>query len=122
MDKIEKICQEIAQLKGVKLYTFSDILSEEPDKSLEEAAMDAICMAFGCDPAYYGNKAEFSVTELYQLFIAGAKWQKDQMLKEAVEGFIFQSEDYYPKELIARYDGELKHGDKVRIIVLPKED
>ena len=46
---------------------------------------------------------------------------KEKMLKEAVEGFIFQSEDYYPKELIARYNGELKHGDKVKIIIV-KED
>ena len=54
-------------------------------------------------------------------FIAGATWQKEQMMKEAVEGFIFQSEDYYPKELVGRYEGELKHGDKVRIIIV-KED
>ena len=151
MDKIEKICQEIAQLKGVKLYTFSDILSEEPDKSLEEAAMDAICMAFGCDPAYYGNKAEFSVTELYQLFVAGSKWQaekdkdtielaeehayfagavneREQMMKEAVEGYVCAA---YPAaqgniiEYSVKYPKDkypYKFGDKVRIIVCKKED
>ena len=51
-----------------------------------------------------------------------AEWQKEQMLKGAVEGFIFQPADYYPKELIAHYAGELGMGDKVRIIILPKED
>ena len=51
-----------------------------------------------------------------------AEWQKEQMLKGAVEGFVFQSAEYYPREVIARYDGELEMGDKVRIIILPKED
>ena len=61
-----------------ELLSSLDTLSEEPDKSLEEAAEDAICMAFGGDPAYYGNKAEFSVDECMRLFIAGAEWQEEQ--------------------------------------------
>lgn len=52
----------------------------------------------------------------------GIEWQKAKMMEGAVEGFIFQSADYYPKQLIAGYDGELGMGDKVRIIILPKED
>ncbi len=56
------------------------------------------------------------------IFNKGIEEGKRLMMEEAVEGFIFQSEDYYPKELIARYDGELKHGDKVSIIILPKEE
>ena len=56
------------------------------------------------------------------LFQKGVAEGKRLMMEEAVEGFIFQSEDYYPKELVARYNGELKHGDKVRVIVLKKED
>lgn len=51
-------------------------------------------------------------------FKAGAEWQKGQMLKDAVEGFIFQSADYYPKQLIAGYEGDLGMGDKVRIIIV----
>ena len=49
------------------------------------------------------------------------KWQKAKMMEETVEGFIFQSADYYPKELIARYEGNLQMGDKVKIIIV-KED
>ena len=55
-------------------------------------------------------------------YLAGAVNEREKIMKEAVEGFIFQSADYYPKELIAHYDGELGMGDKVRIIILPKED
>jgi hypothetical protein len=57
-----------------KVLSFLDTLSEEPGKSLKEAAEDAVCMAFGGDPAYYGNKAEFSVNECIRLFTAGAEW------------------------------------------------
>ena len=48
-------------------------------KSLTEAAEDAVCMVFGGDPAYYGNKAEFSVNECMRLFIAGAKWGTEHL-------------------------------------------
>ena len=54
--------------------------------------------------------------------IAGAKWQKEQMLKEAVEGEVVK--DISNKLAVTakiNLDG-FKFGDKVRIIVLPKED
>lgn len=119
---------------------------------LEEAARDAICMAFGCDPAYYGNKAEFSVTELYQLFIAGAKWQaekdketielaeehayfagavneREQMLKDAVEVKVDTTPLHGPVGITIYCSNfpnhpfyKCKPGDKVRIIVCKKED
>lgn len=59
--------------------------------------------------------------------IAGAKWQKEQMMKEAVEGvvsidvglvsreyFNFHSYDFNPA-------GKFKDGDKVRIIIVKEE-
>lgn len=54
-------------------------------------------------------------------FKAGAEWMKTKMMEGAVEGFIFQSADYYPKQLIAGYDGELGMSDKVKVIIV-KED
>ncbi len=67
------------------LENFLDTLSEEPDKSLEEASYDAVCRIFGCDPMYFGNKAEITARECDYLFRAGAEWQKSQALK-AEEG------------------------------------
>ena len=62
-------------------------------------------------------------------FIAGAKWQKEQMMKEAVEGEVcipnVWVEHKEGKELVVRAEisKELgfKFGDKVRIIIV-KED
>ena len=53
--------------------------------------------------------------------LGGDDEQKEQMLKDAVEGMIYQPAEHYWAQIIAQYDGELKHGDKVRIIIV-KED
>lgn len=57
-------------------------------------------------------------------FIAGAKWQKEQMLNDAVEGEVMTN-GFYPYEprIVAPYPNcPYDFGDKVRVIVLPKED
>lgn len=119
--------------------------SEEPDKSLEEASKDAVCMAFGGDPAYYGNKAEFSVNECMRLFIAGAEWQASQMpmpedtvlfnkgvaegrrleredmMKDAVEGEVHPDDCEIWVNLI-EYGYKFNDGDKVKVIVLKEEE
>ena len=51
-----------------------------------------------------------------------ADWQKEQVMKNAVEGMIYQPAEHYWAQIIAQYDGELKHGDKVRIVVLKEEE
>lgn len=127
MDKIEKIRAEIKERLNWKgkiqtsyymgcrdelkeLLSFIDTLEEEPDKSLEEAA-----------DKYEYEKGHLYHPSIKETFIAGAKWQKAKMMEDAVEGFIFQPEDSCPKMLVANYNGELKHGDTVRIIIV-KED
>ena len=152
------VMDSINGAKGHELMTLLSFLDTLPDESittcneLEEAAEKSARQ-------YYvdGGYSPFPNTETAAHksgFIAGAEWQKvnilkdnpvimpvedfqalidshakrveidykEKMLKEAVEGFIFQSEDYYPKELIARYNGKLKHGDKVKIIIVKEEE
>lgn len=54
-------------------------------------------------------------------FLEGAEWAREQMMKEAVEGeFLYTP---YPTiELDDCKDYNFKDFDKVRVIVLPKED
>ena len=59
-------------------------------------------------------------------FIAGAEWQKEQMMKEAVEGKIYGYGDG-SYELIASWldlpkGGIYKDGDKVKIIIVKEDD
>ena len=69
---------------------FLDTLSEEPDKSLEETAADFVWAVMEND--YYGpselskklrptSKLDDFYGALAEIFIAGAKWQKGQLLK-----------------------------------------
>jgi len=140
----EKIAKATKSWEGVnvdKMLAECRGYDEQPDKSLEEAAEEYT------DGKSWA-KENYLTPYIREAFNAGAKWQKEQMeerwlkdregcfwdgveegkkvmkeqmMKGAVEGFIFQSADYYPKELIARYEGDLKMGDKVKLIIV-KED
>ena len=164
MDKIDKIRQEIKRrhdyenemyhkkkpdgrsndgwaeslaIMGVleELLTFLDTLSEEPDKSLEEAAekySDKYCS----DWAYR--------LEYEDAFIAGAEWQyqkdrgefakikaktwcegfdahKEQMLKDSVEGRVFMSFAPGHNQMVMA-DVDLPTNTKVRIVVLKEKE
>ncbi len=172
MDKIEKIRQEIERLRRIggivpldnreqktgyesaliDIELFLDSLeSEEPDKSLEEAAEEYRQgeVDTGCD--YIDDSDGDSLYHsacLADAFIAGAKWQaekcdeetskllyaerqtayingwddhKEQMMKDAVEGEVVK--DISNKLAVtAKINLDgFKFGDKVRIIIV-KED
>ena len=52
-----------------------------------------------------------------------AQWQKEQMMKEAVEGIVYQPCDHYFPQVCSGlpFGMEAKHGDKVKLIII-KED
>lgn len=96
------------------------------DKSLEEAAKEYEWSNVDTNQL---NPPTLDITvqvgDLRNAFIAGAEWQKQQMLKDAVEGKIYLGNDYCTYELIASLvglpRGTYKDGDKVRIVVLKEE-
>ena len=55
-------------------------------------------------------------------FIFGAKWQKEQMMKDGLEGKIYGSDGEYWIETDIDENIKGKEGDKVRVVVLKKED
>lgn len=62
-------------------------------------------------------------TKEAQSFIAGAEWHKNQMLKDAVEGYVNYYEDSGGILMTEAQVGCPYHnGDKVRIVVLKEED
>ena len=84
-------------------------------KDLEEAAEKYVSTL--CDRADEGLRID---TTLESAFIAGAKWQKEQMMKEAVEG-VFQNTPFPTICLDDCKDYDFKEGDKVKLIIC-KED
>ena len=91
-------------------------LRESEDESREEAAKEYANGIIHLEDALMCKAA----------FIAGAEWQKSQMLKDAVEGKIYGYGDG-SYELVASWldlpkGGIFKFGQKVRIVVLKAEE
>ena len=99
MDKIEKIRQEIERRIALysgwsnetvhparidedrQLLSFIDTLEEEPDKSLEEAAERF---------ANTQNKNFLNPEIVKNIFIAGAEWKEEQLMKESHKEWLKQ--------------------------------
>ena len=120
-----------------------DIPDEEPvSDDLEEAAKDYSCsykplfppsekrgrlLGFTAGAKWQENKDQETIKLAEDhAFLAGADWQREQMMKEAVEGFVAThmtsagtkmavNSGYLPKEM------GIKSSDKIRLIIV-KED
>jgi len=88
----------------------TDSLQEETPTDLEEAA-----------DKYASDSTGFIDMTAYRAFIAGAEWQKEQMMKEAVEGKVFMSFAPGHNQMVMA-DVDLPTNTKVRIIVLKAEE
>ena len=75
---------------------------------------------------YSEEQIEELRTHLMAMFMEGAGWQKEKMLKEAVEGFVAThltsegtkvtvNSGYLPKEF------DIKNGDKVKLIIVNED-
>ena len=93
-------------------------------KDLEEAADNHIRKV--ADTAGHPGW-DWTTQDIADAFIAGAKWQKEQMMKEALDGevsAVILRENREVHYAITYPGGESPHSitDKVRIIILSKED
>jgi len=125
-DKVQKIREEVVRLHNLlpvmdgdnisvnyadrictALKMYIDSLQNEPvSEDLEKAAINYMKTE---NPPIWG---------LHDGFIAGANWQKQQMMKDAIEG-IARPDDSEIWCNLAPFN--LKDGDKVRVVVI-KED
>ena len=89
--------------------------SSEIPKDLEEAAEE-----YAKEHSFH--PCDYDVTP-YDCFKAGAKWDKEQMMEEAVEGTVMDFSSNRPRPQVdVLLDPDKYHtGDKVRIIIV-KED
>ncbi len=114
---------------GRAVQRIFDETEEKPSDDLEEAANE-----YGRENVHYWYDEEIGYGAIYDDFedlkvgfIAGAEWQREQMMKEAVDAEITVgrlpddwSLSYNPDEL-HRALLKFKFGDKVKILIL-KED
>lgn len=88
--------------------------SSEIPKALEEAAN----VYSNC----YSNPDGALARAARRAYITGAKWDREQMMKEAVEGIVENwNPEPHPEITIPLNPEEYSNGDKVRVIVLKKE-
>lgn len=144
-EKIQAIKAEIERLKYIQsapillcedLVTFIDDLPEESvSEDLEEAAYKY------SDDIYEKNRNKRnpdwnSYADGYEqaicyhvsdAFIEGANWQKEQMMKEAIDAEVKQ--EYYNPNLPLYIDtiyvddrADLKRGDKVKLIIIKEAE
>lgn len=99
-------------------------------QGLKDAALE-----FGEQAKAYEIGGQSFSEDMMVAFTRGAEWRKEQMLKEAVEGHItnaggefgydvaaFRFDENHTYTVLLPHEEGRKHGDKVSIIILPKED
>jgi hypothetical protein len=107
--------------KCTECSTTCSVRKEEPDKSIEEAALGNY-YGGGYIPKNQELREVALKTKEVQSFIAGAEWQKSQMLKDAVEGYVNYYEDSGGILMAeAQVSCPYHNGDKVRIVILKEE-
>lgn len=136
MDTIEKIQDKVEQLRRKELPFLSDY-ENGCIVGYNEALDNILCFigSFPDEPVTNGleEAAEEYQTEARKhvldntpigtakdAFIAGAKWQKKQMLKDAVEGKVFMSFAPGHNQMVMA-DVDLPTNTKVKLIIV-KED
>ena len=124
-----------------ELLSFLDTLSEEQDKSLEEAAEISFDEAYALTEDYRDFLAK-GLTEnrprpigphwfceyAKNRFIAGAEWCREQMIAKAVDATVIAGPDGDGKYLLQIFPDLMSllaatnGGDRCKVLVFPKED
>ena len=92
-------------------------VSEDFEKVLEDKIREAQCWTYieeeGCECPIY---QEFGADDLEKFARWGAEWQKQKIMKDAVDGEVGEC---YPTTIHLDKDiSELKHFDKVKLIII----
>lgn len=106
----------VVNLPELKFYGGIKDKNRELIKNPEEAANNYLDGVYGKMP-----HSDLHIA----IFIAGAKWDREQMMKDAVEADVNIYRDLAAGKSWAEFVVEMPTnnlGDKVRVIVLPKED
>lgn len=98
------------------------------DKSLEKAADEWYEKCPAPKSTWWDEGEEMKLTDSKETFIAGAQWQKQQMLKDAAEGVVCMlpgsepyvlAKDERDNDTLKQYIiDNFKAGDKVKIVIV----
>lgn len=109
-----------------KIIAYLNSLSAEPSKELEEAFDEVLP-----NPNWYiSNDGEdaYNVKQMEEMFCAGANWQKEQMMKSAIEGCWIKRNRYTKENVLNGLSvtcdaiQKFRDGDKVRVLILKDDE
>ena len=109
--EIEAAMQEVEEKS--KLFTEAhkdDIVSNDTIDDLEKAAIEAFKQIVDSDK-----------NNFLEIFKAGAEWQKEKMMEDAVDGEIYFNLDYLQYHINTEPLTHFHHGDKVKLIIVKEE-
>ena len=129
-DKVQKIREEIERLKKnwqlgrsseakyrvemlEEISYLIDSMQEEPVSEDLEKVADQYSESVESD---YSNDM-FDSHNIFEAVIYGAKWQKQQMMKDAVEAIV-QTNSMSGNTVVVHLDCKYKAGDKVKLIII----
>lgn len=121
----------IAATEDLRLLEFLDTLESEKPKKFEDELKDYLRRYYNCDYPKQLEENTCSPTIPHIVGVArhfaewGAEHAREQMMEEAVEVQNVVEEGRYCQEIGPIFLDEragFKPGDKVRVIVLPKDD
>ena len=133
---VEKMLLEQSVGKGEKRTKIAlpdriiDTLEEKSEKPVPADLEELVCeelnkaaeqYAYNGTPDEWRSRLKPIADEIIKNFIAGAKWDRSQIMKEAVEVPLYLDGDFLTIDYNFKELG-YKDGDKVRIIVCKKED
>ena len=96
-------------------------MNEIKQTSLKEAAEE---YAYRGIPDEIKQNVKPIADEIIKQFIAGAEWQREKMLKDAVEGVVMNFSSNTPRPQIDVFVDPHKYcsGDKVKIVIIKGND
>lgn len=101
------------------MITFIDSLKEEPiSNDLEEASVN-----YAATGLFLSNGKEMIDFQVEKAFKAGALWQKEQLMKDAVYGLVCGHNDNSPAwiDLNLLKKPDVKVGEEVKFIIIMEE-
>jgi hypothetical protein len=131
-DELEKVVEEIVDPTVLNVYGVKEIANrlrrtmiDSASEELEEVAEEYAYTNWQSDD-YHDGAADGlpfdAIGHTKKTFIAGAQWQKQQMMKNAMNGEVTYGKSLAIPSLGYRLDKEgLVFGDKVKLIII-KED
>lgn len=141
-DKVQKIRKEVVKLKSNLIYgacssqiametrckeeSYNEVLAildtmqeELVSEDLEEAAQLYAKKEYNRkNPSSLPDRCIGCYAPIMYAFKAGAKWQKEQMMKEALEADVVSGAVVVRKELMTEATKHLSVGTKVKLIII----